>query len=300
MVRATAGFQCWLHGVPVPQHRPYHENYMVTVRSGGPKPRKELGQHFLRDTGILQDIAQAVRPPEDGMLVEIGAGTGQLTEFLLRYNPGPLVALEIEDRLIPFLEKRFVADARRLKIVKGDARIIDTTELVRPGTAYSCVGNLPYFAGSPIIRHFLEAPNQPTELVVMVQREVARRILAKPGHLSLLAVCVQVYSEPEQLLDVPPEAFDPPPQVWSSVIRLTVRKEPIVPWERLDAFFDLVSGTFLNPRKQLKNARWTGFGRDATLTTLEEAGIDPMRRPETLAIPEWVALLDARERARRG
>lgn len=273
---------------------------MVTVRSGGPKPRKELGQHFLRDTGILQDIAQAVRPPANGLLVEIGAGTGQLTEFLLRYVPNPLLALEIEDRLIPHLERRFAADLDRLTIHKGDARIIDTTQLVPPGTPYSCVGNLPYFAGSPIIRHFLEAPNQPTEMVVMVQREVARRILAKPGHLSLLAVCVQVYAEPEQLLDVPPEAFDPPPQVWSSVIRLTIREHPLVPRERLEAFFDLVSGTFLNPRKQLKNARWSGFGRDATMAVLAEAGIDPMRRPETLAIDEWVNLLDARERARRG
>ena len=271
---------------------------MVTVRSGGPRPRKELGQHFLRDSGILADILAAVRPPADGLLVEIGAGTGQLTEYLIR-RTGPVLAVEIEDRLVDHLHRRFDG-APNLTIAHGDARIVDVDDLVPPGMPYSIAGNLPYFAASPIVRHFLEAPHQPTELVIMIQREVARRILAKPGHLSLLAVCTQVYAEPEQLFDVPPEAFDPPPQVWSSVIRLTVRTDPLVPRERLEAFFDLVSGTFLNPRKQLRNARWSGFGREATIATLGAAGIDPMRRPETLSIDEWKGLLDAREAARHG
>ncbi len=271
---------------------------MVQVRSGGPKPRKELGQHFLRDSGVLLDISRAVRPPKDGVLVEIGAGTGQLTEYLVK-TPIPVIALEIEDRLIPHLHQRF-AGVPNLTIAHGDARLIDVDDIVPPGKTYSIAGNLPYFAANPIVRHFLEAPRQPTEMVIMLQREVAKRILARPGHMSLLAVAVQVYAEPEQLLDVPPEAFDPPPQVWSSVIRLTIRKEPLIARARLEAFFDLVSVTFLHSRKQLKNARWNGFGREATLATLEAAGIDPMRRPETLSIDEWIGLLDAREAAKRG
>lgn len=243
------------------------------------------------------DISQAVRPPKGGVLVEIGAGTGQLTEYLVK-SPLPVVALEIEDRLIPHLHRRFDG-VPNLTIAHGDARIVEIDAIVPPGREYSVVGNLPYFAANPIVRHFLEASRQPTEMVIMIQREVAKRMVAKPGHMSLLTVAVQVYAETEELLDVPPEAFDPPPQVWSSVIRLTIRKDPLIPRERLEAFFDLVSVTFLHSRKQLKNARWSGFGREATLATLEAAGIDPMRRPETLSIDEWVGLLDAREAAKR-
>lgn len=244
------------------------------------------------------DISQAVRPPKDGVLVEIGAGTGQLTEYLVK-SPLPVVALEIEDRLVAHLHRRFDG-VPNLTIAHGDARLVEIDSIVPPGRPYSVVGNLPYFAANPIVRHFLEASRQPTEMVIMIQREVARRMLAKPGHMSLLSVAVQVYAEPEELLDVPPEAFDPPPQVWSSVIRLTIRQDPLIPRPRLEAFFDLVSGTFLHSRKQLKNARWSGFGREATIATLEAAGIDPMRRPETLSIEEWTTLLDAREAAKRG
>ncbi|OAI42146.1 hypothetical protein AYO38_11655 [bacterium SCGC AG-212-C10] len=269
----------------------------MAAKLAGPRPRKELGQHFLRDSGILIDIQRAVRVPAGGTIVEIGAGTGQLTEMLLPLG-APVVALEVETRLLPHLRQRF-ASATNLKLVQDDARIVDVERLVPATTPYTVAGNLPYFAASPIIRHFLESPHQPTDMVVMIQREVARRILAKPGHMSLLAVCVQVYAEPEQVLDVAPEAFDPPPQVWSSVIRLTVRDEPLVPRARLDAFFEIVSTTFQNPRKQLRNARWIGFGRDQILATFERAGIDANRRPETLSIEEWVALLDAREAVAR-
>lgn len=265
--------------------------------AGEPRPRKELGQHFLRDSGILMDIARAVRVPEGGTLIEIGAGTGQLTEHLLRRNL-PLVALEIETRLLPHLRRRF-AGAPNLRIEQGDARTVDLAGLTG-GAPYSVVGNLPYFAASPIIRHVLESDPQPAEMVVMIQREVARRILAKPGHLSILAVSVQVYAEPEQLFDVPPEAFDPAPQVWSSVIRLRVRPEPLIPRADLGRFFDLVSATFLNPRKQLRNARWVGLGRDQILASFERAAIDPSRRPETLSIEEWYGLLQAREAVVRG
>jgi 16S rRNA (adenine1518-N6/adenine1519-N6)-dimethyltransferase len=243
------------------------------------------------------DIAGAIDVPARGWVVEIGAGTGQLTEHLLETGH-PILALEIEERLHRHLRVRFAGHSN-LRLIQDDARIVDVGRLVPPNQPYIIAGNLPYFAASPIIRHFLEAPHQPHELVVMIQREVARRIHAKPGHLSLLAVCVQVYAEPEQLFDVPPEAFDPPPQVWSSVIRLKVRREPLIPRQLLPEFFDLVSSTFLHSRKQLRNARWPGFGREATIATLEGAGIDPARRPETLSIDEWQALLESCQAHRR-
>ena len=260
-------------------------------RLPGPRPRKALGQHFLRDTGVLADIVAAVRPPTDGVVVEIGAGTGQLTEALLGAGHN-VVALEIEDRLLSHLRQRFRTDAR-LRLVQADAREVSYAEFLAPGVPFVVVGNLPYFAANPIIRHLLESQRQPTEAVLMVQREVAREIAAKPGESSLLTISIQVYAEAERLFDVPPVAFDPPPAVYSSVVRLSVRPEPAVPSDDIPAFFTLVSKAFRNPRKQIHNAlaRETGLTADEADESLRAADIDPKRRAETLSIDEWRALL---------
>ncbi|MEO8541157.1 MAG: 16S rRNA (adenine(1518)-N(6)/adenine(1519)-N(6))-dimethyltransferase RsmA [bacterium] len=262
-------------------------------RTSGPRPRKALGQHFLRDTGVLRDIVENVHSPDGGVVLEIGAGTGQLTEFLL--NAGnTVIALEIEERLIRHLEHRF-RDESRLRIVPGDARTILLDRVIPPGVPYLAVGNLPYFAANPIIRHLLESDPRPTELVIMVQREVARELAAPAGDWSLLTISVQVYSEPRLLFDVPPEAFDPPPAVVSSVVSLKVRPEPLVPQERNAEFFEFVSKTFRNPRKQIHNSlsRGVWLPPDGARTALALAEIDPMRRPETLDVADWMRLLDA-------
>lgn len=267
----------------------------MSAKSRGPRARKALGQHFLVDTGVLADIASALRPPPGGVLLEIGAGTGQITATLLEAGH-EVVALEIEARLLDHLRRRF-AERERLTLVEGDARILDLAEVLPAGRPFSVVGNLPYFAANPIIRHLLEGRPLPTELVVMVQREVAREITARPGKLSLLGISVQNYAVPEALFEVPPIAFDPPPAVHSAVVRLTLRETPLVPPARTEAFFQLVSGAFRNPRKQIHNAlaRAPGHVPDAVLPALAAAGIDSHRRPETLAIEEWLALLDAFE-----
>lgn len=267
----------------------------MSSRSRGPRARKALGQHFLTDTGVLADIAGAVRVPDGGVLFEIGAGTGQLTEALLGAGH-EVIALEIEPRLLAHLRHRFQG-RDRLTLVEGDARTLDLSGVIPAGRAFSIVGNLPYFAAKPIIRHLLEGAPRPSELVVMVQREVGREVRAKPGKLSLLGIAVQNYARPEPLFDVPPVAFDPPPAVYSSVVRLILRDAPLVPPNRSEAFFDLVSGAFRNPRKQIHNAlmRAPGHVPDAVRPALAAAGIDPTRRPETLAIEEWLALLAAFE-----
>lgn len=270
------------------------------ARPSSPRPRKALGQHFLLDSGILADIAAAVRVPAGGVVLEIGAGTGQLTAALLDAGH-EVVALEIEDRLISHLERRF-RGRTGLTIVQADAREVDLSPLLPPGRAFSVAANLPYFAANPIIRRLLEREPRPVEAVVMVQREVAREIAAPAGDTSLLSISVQVYAEPELLFHVPPEAFDPPPAVWSSVVRLVVRPRPLVPAARLDAFFRLVSTTFRNPRKQVHNAlaRGTGLPPGGAGQALAAAGIDPMRRAETVTILEWLRLLDACEAVAAG
>ncbi|MBK8559237.1 16S rRNA (adenine(1518)-N(6)/adenine(1519)-N(6))-dimethyltransferase RsmA [Candidatus Amarobacter glycogenicus] len=266
---------------------------MPRTRLPGPRPRKSLGQHFLRDTGILQDIAAAVRCPERGVVLEIGPGTGQLTEYLLAKGCH-VVALEIEDRMIAHLERRFAGDPR-LRVVPGDARLFDPAEVIPPGMPFAVAGNLPYFAANPIIRHLLESFPKPVEMVVMVQREVAREIAAAEGDWSLLTISVRVYAETELLFDVAPEAFDPPPSVVSSVIRITLRSEPLVPPERNAEFFEFVSRVFRNPRKQIHNglSRGVWLPPEGARAALEMAGIAPSRRPETLTISEWLRLMDA-------
>ncbi len=276
---------------------PAHSIRHVARRSE-PAARKSLGQHFLRDSGVILDIVKAVRVPEGGIVVEIGAGTGQLTEGLLQAEH-EVVALEIEFRLAQHLRKRFQRSGR-LTVVEDDGRSVDYGPLTG-GRPFAVAGNLPYFAANPILRHLLESPVKPTDIVIMVQREVARRIAAPAGRLSLLGISVQVYAQPEFLFDVPPEAFDPPPKVWSTVLRLTPRAEPRVPVDRIEAFFDLVAKTFRNPRKHLHNALTMGVAlpKGGAGAALSATGIDPMRRPETLDIDEWLSLLDAAEHIRR-
>ena len=271
---------------------------MPPARLPGPRPRKALGQHFLRDSGVLQDIAAAVDCPGGGFVLELGAGTGQLTEALLERGL-PVVALEIEPRLVEHLRRRFRA-ALDLRVVEADARTVDISTVVPPGTPYAVVGNLPYFAANPIIRHFLEGSPKPASMVVMIQREVAREITAPAGDWSLLTISVQVYAEATRLFDVPPEAFDPPPAVHSTVIRMDLRAAPLVPRERNDSFFELVSKTFRYPRKQIHNslARGEWLPPDGAGLALKTAGSDPMRRAETLDIGDWLRLLDACEEVR--
>ncbi len=271
---------------------------MPPAQRTAPRPRKALGQHFLRDSGVLADIVSALRVPEGGVVVEIGAGTGQLTDVLLEAGH-TVIAVEVEERMIPHLSRRFEGNPR-LTIVCGDARDIELGEILPPDRLFSVAGNLPYFAANPIIRHLLEGSPKPTEMVVMVQREVARELAAKPGHASLLTISVQVYADVEMLFDVPPDAFDPPPAVFSSVVRMVLREAPLVPRERNEAFFELAARTFRNPRKQIHNglSRGVWLPKGGAAEALAEAGIDPMRRAETLTIPEWINLLDACEAIR--
>ena len=264
----------------------------------GPAPRKALGQHFLRDQFILHRIVEALRTPQ-GLVVEIGPGTGELTAVLLEAGH-EVIAVEVEERMVRHLERRFAGESR-LRLVTADARTFDLAEVLDRGRPYAVAGNLPYFAANPIVRHILESAHKPTEMVIMVQREVAKEMAAKPGDSSLLAISVQVYAEPERLFDVPPEAFDPPPHVHSSVIRLALREPPLVPAALLEPFFELVSKTFRNPRKQIHNylGRGVWLPPEGAGRALALAGIDPMRRAETLVIPEWLALLAACEEVRR-
>jgi 16S rRNA (adenine1518-N6/adenine1519-N6)-dimethyltransferase len=260
------------------------------LRRHGLAPRKRLGQNFLRDRRFLDRILEAAEVGPEDEVLEIGAGTGVLTAALLA-RARRVVALELDDALYRVLEEEFGA-APNLELWHGNALDFDPCRHF-PGS-YKLVGNIPYYVTGPIVRHFLESTCRPDVMVLMVQREVAERMTAAPGDLSLLGVSVQFYAQPEIVTRVPAGAFFPRPKVDSAIVRLWPRHTHISEDERR-AFFDVARAGFGTKRKTLTNALSTGLGisRAQAEELLARAAIEGGRRAETLSISEWERLAAA-------
>lgn len=252
--------------------------------------RKSLGQHFLTDTRIANRIVAAAEPDGPEVVLEIGPGAGVLTRRLVE-QVGRVVAVELDQRLAEELPGR-LGFPSTLEVTQGDGREVDIDGLIGSGTPYKVVANLPYYAAAPIVRRFLETIRPPTLMVVMVQREVADAMNAKPGEFTLLSVATQFYAEPSVVVQVPARSFRPPPKVSSTVLKLAVRSEPAALVVDTRDFFALVRAGFSAPRKQLRNsvAQGTGAPAETVAAALDAAEIDPQRRPATLGIAEWAAL----------
>ena len=276
------------------------------LRAAGLRPRKGLGQNFLVDPTVPPRIAAAADLAPGDTVIEVGPGLGVLSaELAARLDPaagGRLLAVELDAALASVLLER-MAGFPAFTLVQGDILDRDPADLVRTpdGTLppYKVVANLPYYITSAVLRHFLEAAPPPTALVVMLQREVAERIVARPPAMSLLAVSVQFYGVPRLLFRVPPGAFHPAPKVESAVLRVDVYppdQRPVGVGD-VDAFFTIVRAGFGQRRKQLGNSLATGLGRDkaAVAAALTQAGVDPTRRAETLTLGEWAAISKAVE-----
>lgn len=282
---------------------------MELVRRYQIDPKKSLGQNFLIDSSHLDRIVAAADLAPTDVVLEIGPGVGTLTRRLAA-QAGQVIAVELDDRLIDLLRADF-ADQPHVHIVHSDILEIDPPSLVAAHTpatlvdspdanspdgegrsAYKVVANLPYYITSLVLRHILEASPPPTLAVVMVQKEVAERICAKPGDLSLLAVSVQFYAVPRIVQRVPAGAFYPAPKVDSAVLRLDVRDQPAVTAVSPQEFFRVVRAGFGQKRKQLVNSLSAGLAlpKAAVQAALAAAQIDPKRRAETLTLDEWGAL----------
>jgi 16S rRNA (adenine1518-N6/adenine1519-N6)-dimethyltransferase len=256
------------------------------LRHYGLYPDKSLGQNFLIDEAVLEQVVRAAEiNPQDDVL-EIGAGLGSLTRHLAAAALS-VVAVELDARLIPVLQQ-VVSPYANVQIVQGDILALDVGKLIGP-SPYLVVANIPYYITSNLIRHLLEASITPQRLVLTLQQEVAQRICAQPGDMSLLALSVQVYGHPEIVTNVPAGAFYPPPKVDSSVIRLDLYSTPLIPVTELDVFFQLIKAGFSQKRKTMRNALAGGLHLDpsAIETLLLNTGIDPKRRAETLSLAEW-------------
>jgi 16S rRNA (adenine1518-N6/adenine1519-N6)-dimethyltransferase len=258
------------------------------LRAHGLHPRKGLGQSFLISPAALDNIVAAAELSAEDVVVEVGAGLGTLTRLLAR-EAGHVVAVELDRDLVEILRDE-LADLPSVKIVHGD--ILQISDLGVPHRGYKVVGNLPYYITSAVLRRFLEKEPRPEIMVVTVQREVAERIVAGPGEMSLLAISVQFYGQPSIVARIKAGSFYPPPQVDSAVVRIDVREHPSAllgggPNDR--AFFRVVRAGFGQRRKMLRNALSAGLGMTPVQVerALGQAGIDPRRRAETLSLDEW-------------
>lgn len=257
--------------------------WRARLRDLGLKPSKALGQNFLHDQGIVRRIAEGAAIGPGDTVLEIGPGLGILTDELAAHARR-VVAVELDDRLAAYLPSVLPGN---VELVHADALEIDPAVLAGPD--YVIVSNLPYSAGNAILRRMLEAVPPPRALTVMVQREVAERIVAAPPEMSLLAVGVQFYGAPKILFRVGGGAFIPPPRVESAVLRIETQPPPL-PAEEHAAFFRVVQTGFAQRRKQLGNTLSTGLfiERTVLVDALSRVGIAPTERAERLTVADWV------------
>ncbi len=259
------------------------------LRESGLRAQKSLGQNWLVDESALARIAAAAQLAPQDTVLEIGPGLGSLTRHLAE-AAGRVIAIELDAALIPLL-RRNVADYANVTIIQGDILQFDPRELVGRGSPYKVVANLPYYITSAAIRRLLEPDARPTLIVLTVQLEVAQRITAAPGKLSLLAVSVQFYGRPTLVTHIKAGSFYPAPKVDSAVVCIEPYSHPAVDVPDRDVFFAVVKAGFSQKRKQLHNALSAGLAQPQQVAAaLERAGVDGRRRAETLALDEWAAV----------
>ena len=272
----------------------------------GYRAKKALGQNFLVDKQVIRDIADASGVDKDTLAIEIGPGMGALTEELLD-RAGKLVAIELDQELIPILRAKFFS-SENLKIINEDVLKVDMKALIEAemasGLSRCCIlGNLPYYITTPIVMGLLEAELPAESITVMVQKEVAERMAAGPGgkDYGVLSLSAAYYAECELVREVGPECFRPQPKVDSAVVRLDILREPPVSVRSKDMLFKTIKAGFGQRRKTLANAlEGGGLPRDSISTALRAAEIDPKRRAETLSLEEFARLSDALIKAEAG
>ncbi|MFM1655439.1 16S rRNA (adenine(1518)-N(6)/adenine(1519)-N(6))-dimethyltransferase RsmA [Brevibacillus sp. B_LB10_24] len=267
--------------------------------------KKSLGQNFLVDPNILHNIVEAAELSKEKAVIEVGPGIGALTEQLCR-AAGRVLAIELDQRLLPILAQT-LSPYENVEVIHGDVLQLDLKRLIAErlggSGAISVVANLPYYVTSPILMKLLEEKLPLESIVVMIQKEVADRIAAKPGtkDYGSLSVAAQFYAVPEVEMIVPASVFIPKPNVDSAVLSLRIRKQPPVEVNDERLFFKVVRASFGQRRKTLLNNMITSlFGKERKLLAAEvlnAVGIDPGRRGETLAIEEFAAI--ANEISRR-
>jgi 16S rRNA (adenine1518-N6/adenine1519-N6)-dimethyltransferase len=251
--------------------------------------RKSLGQHWLKDEATLEAICDAAELKKSDAVLEIGPGLGDLTRQLAK-RAGRVYAVELDDRLYEKLSKEL--DYPNLEIIHEDILRFDLSRLPY---AYKVVANIPYYLTSNLLRTLSESANPPLEITLLVQKEVAERIAAEPGAMSLLAISVQLYYRPKLGPVVAAELFQPPPKVDSQVIILKQRSKPLFPDLDSRLFFRIIKAGFAGKRKKLRGSLAAGLGLDKTQADglLKVAGVDGDLRAQKLSLEQWYELYKA-------
>ncbi|MCH8049128.1 ribosomal RNA small subunit methyltransferase A [Patescibacteria group bacterium] len=251
--------------------------------------KKSFGQHFLRDASVAKRMVKAIDFESIDVLVEVGPGHGALTQEIVKALPtSRLILIEADRDLISELQEKFP----QAQIIQADAAKVKFEEIVS-GT-WTLIGNLPYYAANPIIMNAMTSPAPPKRLVVMVQKEVADRMLAKPGKMSLLSVAVQLYATPKRLFNVKPGAFQPPPKVTSSVIELDLEsglQRARLKGKKRERIIALAKQGFRSRRKQLhRNLAEAGVATSQEIKqALQSIGQKPTARAQELSVEDWIA-----------
>lgn len=249
-------------------------------------PNKSLGQHWLRDRLTLEHIADCAEINTDDTVLEIGPGLGTLTSELLR-RAHKVISVEFDSELARKLPGQF--PGKNLEVVNSDILSFDLSVLP---AGYKVAANVPYYITSKIVQMLMTSSNKPSVAVLLVQKEVAQRLAARPGDMSILAISAQVFAEVTLGDIVPAELFTPPPKVDSQVVILRTRPGPLVAPAQEKAFFRVVKAGFSAKRKKIRSSLAGGLGidKDVAVRYLTAAGISIDARAEDVALDQWLAL----------
>lgn len=259
------------------------------------KPIKRLGQNFLIDKQVIKKVIRTANLQSKDVVLEIGPGTGVLTQEIAK-TAKKVIAVEKDPNMCEIL-KQALRDFKNVKIVNKD--ILKNYELRIMNYEYKVVANLPFYITAPVIRKFLESKNPPKEIILIIQKEVAQRICAKPPKMSILALSVQFYAKPKIISYISKKSFRPIPKVDSAIIKITPCVKPSLAQNK-DKFFRIVKAGFSHPRKQLANNLANGLAlslpnglklnKEKVNDLLSKNNIQPTQRAETLTINDWIKL----------
>jgi 16S rRNA (adenine1518-N6/adenine1519-N6)-dimethyltransferase len=273
-------------------------NAAALLKRHGLRADKRLGQNFLQDPFALEKIVAAAQIEPSDTVLEIGPGLGSLTRYLA-VSAKQVIAVELDHDLLAPLQS-VLSPYENVQVLQADILDLALEDLIS-ANHYLVVANIPYYITSAVIRHLLESQAKPRRIILTIQKEVAERICAKPGELSLLALSVQVYGKPYIAARIPAGAFFPSPKVDSAVLSIDIYPTPQMKAELLEIFFKLIKAGFGQKRKTLRNSLSSGLHITpvAAEAVLTKASIDPKRRAETLSIEEWERLSEVVSESRQ-
>ena len=265
------------------------------------RARKGLGQHFLVNSGVLKTITRSANLSPQDLVLEVGPGMGVLTRELVAQS-GYVIAIELDAMMVDLLLET-LSPAANFSLINRDILEVEPAELIQqekdrfPSTItdprkYKLVANLPYYITQPIIRHFCESKLKPQTMVIMVQKEVAKNIVAKPGDMSILAISVQFFGKPQIIDYVPAGNFFPAPKVDSAILKIEMYPENCIQVTSEENFFKVVRAGFSSARKQVANSLSQGLDipKSQVLSFMQQAGVAPQKRAEDLTIEELASL----------